>query len=66
MIMVDILFQAIVISNSGSTGSNSHKLLKIKKGPQVLPFLEVPNILKMDEISKFQIVVYFKCFCLTN
>lgn len=48
MIMVDILFQVIMISNSRSIGSNSHSFLMIKKGPQVLPFSEVPDMLRKD------------------
>lgn len=37
VLMVDILFQAIMISNSKTIGSNYHSFLKIEKGPKVLP-----------------------------
>lgn len=48
----DIVFQAIVTSNSGNTGSSYHSFLKLEKGPQVLPLLVVPGMSKKVEILK--------------
>ena len=50
--MVAIVFQDTVISNSRNIRSNSHSFLKIKKGPQVLPVFEVPDILKKGKAPK--------------
>lgn len=52
LITADMVFQAVVTSNSGNTGFSYHSFLKFAKGPQVLLLLVVPGMSKKAEILK--------------